>query len=130
MTMFIQVDNSYRTTCENIWAIGDCIGAPLLAHAASREAVEAVNSIIDKESQYLDPLLVPSCTYCQPQVASIGISEAAAIELGYETITGKFPFRPLGKAVAIGEQEGFVKVVVDKGVVFYTRQVDTIGTTT
>ena len=111
---FIKVDESYRTSAPGIWAIGDCIGPPLLAHAASREGIEAVNSILGRQCRYLNPELVPSCTYCQPQVASVGITEAAAKERGYDTALGTFPFRPLGKALAMGEPEGFVKVVADK----------------
>lgn len=111
---FIKVDESYRTSAPGIWAIGDCIGPPLVAHAASREGIEAVNSILGRQCRYLKPELVPSCTYCQPQVASVGITEAAAKERGYDTALGHFPFRPLGKALAMGEPEGFVKVVADK----------------
>ncbi len=111
---FIKVDESYRTSAPGIWAIGDCIGPPLLAHAASREGIEAVNSILGRQCRYLEPELVPSCTYCQPQVASVGITEAAAKERGYDTAVGRFPFRPLGKALVMGEPEGFVKVVADK----------------
>jgi len=111
---FIKVDQSYRTSAAGIWAIGDCIGPPLLAHAASREGIEAVNSILGRECRRLDPELVPSCTYCQPQVASIGITEATAKEKGYDIAVGRFPFRPLGKALALGEPDGFVKVVADK----------------
>lgn len=111
---FIKIDESYRTSAPGIRAVGDCIGPPLLAHAASREGIEAVNSILGKPCRHLEPELVPSCTYCQPQVASVGITEAAAKERGYDTAVGRFPFRPLGKALAIGEPEGFVKVVADQ----------------
>ena len=111
---FIKVDQSYRTDASGIWAIGDCIGPPLLAHAASREGIEAVNSILGLQSSHLEPELVPSCTYCQPQVASIGLTEARAKEKGYDPAVGRFPFRPLGKALAVGEPEGFVKVVAEK----------------
>ena len=111
---FIRVDASYRTSADGIRAIGDCIGPLLLAHAASREGIEAVNSVLGRKCSRLKEELVPGCTYCQPQVASVGITEAAAKEKGYTVTVGKFPFRPLGKALASGETEGFVKVIADK----------------
>jgi len=111
---FIKVDRSYRTTVPGIWAVGDCIGPPLLAHAASKEGISAVDSILGREVRFIEPELVPGCTYCQPQVASVGLTETSAKEQGFEVSVGRFPFRPLGKALAQGEPEGFVKVVADK----------------
>jgi len=111
---FIKVDHEFRTTASGIRAIGDCIGPPLLAHAASREGISAVESILGRKVRFVEKDQVPGCTYCQPQVASVGLTESAAISLGYEVTVGKFPFRPLGKAQALGEPEGFVKVVADK----------------
>ncbi len=111
---FIRVDRRFRTAADGVRAIGDCIGAPLLAHAASREGVNAVELILGREPRLVPPELVPSCIYCQPQVAGIGLSEARAREQGFDISVGRFPFRPLGKAIAAGEQEGFVKTVIDK----------------
>ncbi|HUU30187.1 MAG TPA: dihydrolipoyl dehydrogenase [archaeon] len=111
---FIKVDRSYRTTASGIWAIGDCIGPPLLAHAASAEGISAVESILGRKARFIAGDLVPSCIYCQPQVASVGLTEAAALQAGHEVSVGRFPFRPLGKALALGERDGFVKAVVDK----------------
>ena len=111
---FIAVDRTYRTAAPGVRAIGDCIGAPLLAHAASREGLEAVAGILGRECRFVEPELIPSCTYCQPQVASVGLSESAAAALGFDLAVGKFPFRPLGKALAAGETEGFVKVIAEK----------------
>ena len=111
---FIRVDKSYRTTAKGISAIGDCIGAPLLAHCASKEGIAAVHSILGQEFRHIDPGLVPSAVYCEPQVASIGLSEKKAQEQGLEIQVGRFPFRPLGKALAYGAPDGFVKIVRDK----------------
>ncbi|MEA2062778.1 MAG: dihydrolipoyl dehydrogenase [Gemmatimonadota bacterium] len=111
---FIKVDDGYATTGDNIRAIGDCIGAPLLAHAASREGILAVESILGRECAPLDPLLVPSCTYCQPQLARVGLTETEAHQAGLEVTVGRYPFRSLGKAVAAGETEGLVKVVAGR----------------
>ncbi|MEA1997221.1 MAG: dihydrolipoyl dehydrogenase, partial [Gemmatimonadota bacterium] len=111
---FIRVDSGFRTTARGVRAIGDCIGAPLLAHAASREGIAAVESILGLEVKPVRAELVPGCTYCRPQVACVGLTEAAALDAGYEVSVGRFPFRPLGKALAEGEPDGFVKAVVDK----------------
>ncbi|MBN2290230.1 MAG: FAD-dependent oxidoreductase, partial [Candidatus Glassbacteria bacterium] len=111
---FIKVRPDYATTAQGIRAIGDCIGPPLLAHAASREAALAVEALLGHQVQPLDPDLVPGCTYCQPQLARVGLTEAQARQAGREITVGRFPFRPLGKALANGEPEGMVKAVVDK----------------
>jgi dihydrolipoamide dehydrogenase len=109
----IKVDELYRTGVPGIYAIGDVIGPPLLAHAASAEGLTAVEHLAGLNPQPLNPLNIPACTYCHPQVASVGYSERAAKEAGHEVKIGKFPFRALGKALATGEVDGFVKVVYD-----------------
>jgi dihydrolipoamide dehydrogenase len=109
---FVKVDGSYRTSVAGIWAIGDVIGPPMLAHVASAEGVRAAESMAGLPAQPLDYTTIPACTYTQPQVASVGLTEAKARELGPVKV-GRFPFRSLGKAVAIGERDGFVKLVFD-----------------
>ncbi len=111
---FIRVERGYATTAPDIRAIGDCIGPPLLAHAASKEAVAAVDSILGRATWKVKPELVPSCTYCQPQVARVGLTETEAREAGHQVSIGRFPFRSLGKALATGDPEGFVKVIIDR----------------
>jgi dihydrolipoamide dehydrogenase len=111
---FIRVDEAYRTTAAGVSAIGDCIGAPLLAHAASKEALMAVDALAGKAFRKIDPSLVPGAIYCEPQVASLGLTEKKALEAGYKVRAGRFPFRPLGKAMASGNTEGFVKILTDE----------------
>ncbi len=110
---FIKVDPHLRTNVPGVFAIGDVIGAPLLAHAASAEGVIAVETAAGRDVAPLDKELVPRCTYCQPQVASTGLTEQQAKDRGYQVRTGKFPFSASGKAIAMGETAGFVKTVVD-----------------
>lgn len=110
---FIKVDERYQTSMKGIYAAGDIIGAPWLAHVATYEAVQAVNGMFGAG----EPKRVkefPGCTYCQPQVASIGLTEQAAKEKGIAYKIGKFPFAASGKAVAVNHPEGFVKVIVDE----------------
>jgi len=111
---YIKVDERMRTTNESIYAIGDINGPPLLAHAASEEGIAAVEFMTGKREKAIDHLRIPACIYCQPEVAVLGLSEEQAQARGYEVKTGKFPFRALGKAIAAGHEEGFVKLVVDK----------------
>ncbi len=111
---FIAVNEFGKTTVDGIYAIGDVAGPPLLAHVASHEGVVAVEHIMGKAKHGIDKSNVPGCTYCQPQVASIGLTEDAAIAKGYKVKIGRFPFRPLGKAMAIGESEGMVKLIFDE----------------
>jgi dihydrolipoamide dehydrogenase len=111
---YIKVDEQMRTTNEAIYAIGDVNGPPLLAHAASEEGIAAVEFMVGKREKPVDHLRIPACIYCQPEIAVIGLSEEQAQARGYEVKTGKFPFRALGKAIAAGHEEGFVKLVVDK----------------
>ncbi len=107
----IIVDEFYHTGVAGIYAIGDVIGPPLLAHAASAEGITAVEHLAGLKPQPLDYGNVPACTYCRPQVASVGLTEKGARETGYEVKIGKFPFRALGKSQAAGEIDGFMKVV-------------------
>lgn len=110
----IKVDkNTYQTNVPNIYAIGDVIGPPWLAHVASAEGIHCVEGIKGIKNPQIDYENIPGCTYCQPQVASVGLTEAKAKELGYELKIGKFPFMASGKAFAVGEREGFVKLIFD-----------------
>ncbi len=111
---FIKVDEFGRTSVDGIYAIGDVSGPPLLAHVASHEGIIAAEHASGKATHGMDRSVFPSCTYCQPQVASIGMTEEAALKAGYKLKIGKFPFRPLGKAMAIGETEGTVKLIFDE----------------
>lgn len=110
----IKVDKkTYQTNIKNIYAIGDVIGPPWLAHVASAEGIHCVEGIKGIKNPEVDYENIPGCTYCQPQVASVGLTELKAIELGYELKIGKFPFMASGKAFAVGEREGFVKLIFD-----------------
>jgi dihydrolipoamide dehydrogenase len=108
---FIKVDKYYRTNVEGVYAIGDIIGQPLLAHVASAEGITCIEAIAGKSPAVVDYENIPGCTYCQPQVASIGLTEDKAIEQGYEIKVGRFPFAASGKARAIGETDGLVKLI-------------------
>jgi len=105
--------HTYQTNVPGVYAIGDVIGPPWLAHVASHEGIACVTQIAGQEHTPLDYEKVPGCTYCQPQVASIGLTEQAARERGLDIKIGKFPFRANGKSLAIGETEGFVKLIFD-----------------
>jgi dihydrolipoamide dehydrogenase len=105
---------NYQTSIPNIYAIGDVIGPPWLAHVASAEAITCVEGIKGLNPSPIDYSTIPGCTYCQPQVASVGLTEKAAVDAGFEIKVGKFPFMASGKAFAIGEREGFVKLIFDK----------------
>ncbi len=107
----IEVDGCQRTSVEGIWAIGDVAGPPQLAHVASAEGIAAVEFMAGRQRPEVDREQVPNCIYCQPQVASIGLSEADARARGIEVKVGRFPFAASGKARAAGETEGFVKLV-------------------
>lgn len=108
----ILVDGWFRTSAERVLAIGDVIGPPLLAHVAAAEGIAAVERLAGKDRPAIDYRKIPACTFCQPQVASIGLTERQAREQGHEIKVGKFPMRASGKAVAAGETEGFAKVVI------------------
>ena len=111
---FVTVSATMETSVKGIYAIGDMAGHQLLAHKAMAEGVVAAEAIAGQSPRPVDYGNVPSCTYCHPQVAAIGLTEAAARAGGREIAVGKFPFTASGKAVAQGETEGFVKVVADK----------------
>jgi len=109
----IVIDDHMRTNVPSVYAIGDVTGKMALAHVASAQGIIAVETIAGEEPKLLDYDAVPRCTYCHPQVASFGISEAEAVEEGHDIKVGKFPFRPNGKALALGERDGFIKIVAD-----------------
>ena len=111
---FIKVDDSFRTSCQSIYAIGDVIRPPLLAHKASAEGVAAVEIMTGKREPGFDLTTIAGCIYCEPEVATIGLTEAEARERGIEVKVGKFPFRALGKAIATNHTVGFVKLVASK----------------
>ena len=111
---FIQVDKqTLRTNVSGIYAIGDIIGPPWLAHVASAEGIAAVEAIAGKHYVPVDYDNIPGCTYCQPQVASLGLTEEKAREKGYDIKVGKFPFLASGKSLAMGHSEGFAKLIFD-----------------
>lgn len=115
----VLVDKYYKTNVEGIFAIGDITPGQALAHVASKEAIICVEAIANKEGKYkhlpepLDYGNVPGCTYCSPEIASVGLTEKQAKDAGYEVKVGKFPFSASGKASAAGATEGFVKVIFD-----------------
>lgn len=111
---WITVDDFGRTSVEGIYAIGDVAGPPWLAHVASREGINCVEAIAGKEPLPIDYDNVPGCTYCQPQVASLGLTEEKASEGGREILIGRYPFTASGKARAIGETDGLVKLIFDR----------------
>ena len=111
---FVKVSPTMETSVKGLYAIGDMAGAPLLAHKAMAEGVVAAEAIAGKSPRPVDYGNVPSCIYCRPQIASIGSTEARAREAGREVSVGRFPFTASGKAVALGETEGFIKVIADK----------------
>ncbi|WP_017850710.1 dihydrolipoyl dehydrogenase [Leptospira interrogans serovar Szwajizak] len=118
---FVKTDTKYKTSVPHIYAIGDCNGPPLLAHVASMEGIKAVEAIsIHAGNPHhlsyipIDYNAIPGCTYCHPEVASIGFTEKKATDMGYTISVGKFPFVASGRAKAMGDTGGFTKVIVDK----------------
>jgi len=111
---FIQVDETYKTNVDGVYAIGDVIGPPLLAHVASAEGIYLVEKLAGQNPAPIDYDNIPGCTYCQPQVASVGMTEQKAIDAGHKVKVGRFPFQANGKSIAIGETEGLVKLVFDE----------------
>ena len=109
----ILVDDYYQTNVKGVYAIGDVVPGPALAHVASAEGIICVEKIAGHNPEPLDYNNIPSCTYCSPEVASVGYTEAAAKEAGFDLKVGKFPFSASGKASASGAKEGFVKVIYD-----------------
>jgi len=111
---WIKVDEYLRTSVPGVYAIGDVVGPPWLAHVASHEGIVAVEHLAGAEPHPVNYRNVPACIYCRPQVASVGLSEEAAREAGYDVVTGVFPFQASGRARAAGDMEGLVKVVAEK----------------
>ncbi len=109
---YLKTNDRYETSVKGIYGAGDIIGPPWLAHVASHEAIEMVEGLFVKGKKPHKVTVFPGCTYCQPQVASIGVTEKKAKELGLKYKVGKFPYRASGKAVAAGDSEGFVKLIL------------------
>jgi dihydrolipoamide dehydrogenase len=109
----IVINEWCETGEKGVYAIGDLVGPPWLAHKASHEGVICVEHIAGLDTHPLDTYNIPGCTYCRPQIASVGLTEAAAKEAGHEIRTGMFPFQGNGKAIALGDPEGFIKTVFD-----------------
>jgi dihydrolipoamide dehydrogenase len=109
----VKVDEFYRTNVEGIYAIGDILEGPALAHVASAEGIVCVEKIAGKNPDPIDYSNIPGCTYTNPEVSSVGLTEAKAKEAGYEIKVGKFPYSASGKASAAGQKDGFVKLIFD-----------------
>ena len=109
----ISVDDFYKTNVEGFYAIGDVVSGPALAHVASAEGITCVENIKGLNTSTIDYNNIPGCTYCKPEIASVGFTEKQAIDNGYEIKVGKFPFSASGKAQSSGTTEGFVKVIFD-----------------
>ena len=110
---WIKVNEYMETSLSNVYAIGDVAGPPWLAHVASAEGITAVEHLAGLNPDPMKYDNIPGCTYCHPEVASVGLTEKVAKEKGYEVKIGNFPFRGLGKSMAVGDTDGFVKVVYD-----------------
>jgi len=109
----VKVDEYYRTNVDGVYAIGDIVGGPALAHVASAEAIVCVEKIAGLNTDPVDYKNIPGCTYTNPEVSSVGLTEAKAKEAGFEVKVGKFPFTASGKATAAGQRDGFVKLIFD-----------------
>ncbi len=109
----IMVDEHYKTNIPGVYAIGDCVPGQALAHVASAEGIICVEAIAGHNPEKLDYNNIPGCTYCAPEIASVGMTEQAAKDAGYELKVGKFPFSASGKASAAGHKDGFVKLIFD-----------------
>jgi dihydrolipoamide dehydrogenase len=109
----VVVDDFYKTSVEGYYAIGDIVRGPALAHVASHEGICCVEKIAGKHVEPIDYGNIPACTYTNPEIASVGMTEKQAVEAGYEVKVGKFPFSASGKASAAGNKDGFIKVVFD-----------------
>lgn len=110
----IVVDSNYKSSVDGIFAIGDVIATPALAHVATAEAIKCVEYIAGQNPDPIDYSIIPSCVYTTPEVSSVGLTEAQAVEAGHEVRIGKFPFTASGKATATGARDGMVKLVFDK----------------
>jgi dihydrolipoamide dehydrogenase len=111
---FIEINEKMQTSVPNVYAIGDVTGKLMLAHVGSAMGIIAAENIAGAETITLDYEMMPRATFCQPQVASFGLTEAQAKERGYNIKVGRFPFQPNGKALGLGDYAGFVKIVVDE----------------
>ena len=111
---FVEIDEKMQTNVPGIWAIGDLTGKLMLAHVGSAMGIICAENIAGAETVTLDYEMMPRATYCQPQVASFGLTEAQAKERGYTVKIGRFPFQPNGKALGMGDYAGFVKLVIDE----------------
>jgi dihydrolipoamide dehydrogenase len=111
---FIEIDERMATNVPGIWAIGDVTGKVLLAHVASAQGIVCAENIAGVETITLDYTMMPHATYCQPQIASFGLTEAQAKEKGYDVKVGRFPFQANGKALGLGDYTGWVKIITDK----------------
>ncbi len=111
---WIKVNNFMETSKDGIYAIGDVVGPPWLAHVASAEGIVAAEHLSGKKPDPMEYSNIPGCTYCHPEVASVGLKEQEALDAGYDIKVGNFPFRGLGKAIASGQSEGFVKIIYDE----------------
>ena len=109
----VVTDGLGRTNVPGVYAIGDVAGPPMLAHKAEHEGVLCVETIKGLHTHAMDKAKIPGCTYCQPQIASVGLTEAKAKELGFAVKVGRFPFAGNGKAIALGEPDGLVKTIFD-----------------
>ena len=109
----IIVDANQLTSVPGIYAVGDCTAHQALAHKATKEGINAAEHLCGKTPEPIDYNNVPGCTYCSPEIASVGYTEKAAIDAGYEIKVGKFPFIASGKATAVGDTAGFVKIIYD-----------------
>ena len=110
----ILVDKWYNTNIPGYYAIGDIVAGPALAHVASAEGILCVEKIAGHDVSPIDYGNIPGCTYCSPEISSVGLTEKQALEKGYKIKVGKFPFSASGKASASGSKEGFVKVIFDE----------------
>jgi dihydrolipoamide dehydrogenase len=111
---FIKVDDHYQTSSPGIYAIGDCAGPPLLAHVAMAEGIALVEALAGHHPKGVNYDAIPGCTYCEPEIASIGKTEAQAREVGLDISVGRFPFSANGKAVGAGYTDGYIKVIINK----------------
>ena len=110
---WIKVNNVMETSSLGVYAIGDVIGPPWLAHVASTEGIIAAEHLSGCNPEPMEYSNIPGCTYCHPEVASVGLSEQQALDSGFKIKVGNFPFRGLGKSMASGDTEGFVKIIYD-----------------
>src|SRR3972149_5439204 len=109
----VEIDDRMATNVPGIWAIGDVTGKLLLAHVGSAQGIVCAENIAGAETVVLDYEMMPRATYCDPQIASFGITEAVAKERGFDIVVGRFPFQPNGKALGLGETTGWVKIITE-----------------